>query len=416
VLAAIPVALVVVRTYPLVLRQLTRLAGRRRGVVTVVGLARGSSAAQTGTLPAFALILAFAVIAFAAMARGAVVRAETSASWQAAGADAVVAAPPTGPGLTAAARRLITGVPGVRRAATVSVTTGTSPQGVSLPVAVVDPRQYAALASGTPAPRFPAAALAPPGGGAAPAGAVPVLVSPAARAILSQGSELSVAVRELRLHIAGGLAGIAGVPAGSQLAVVPRWALGNLAPQPNVIAITGPRLDTPALINAVHRAVPGAQITLRSRLLAATSGAPLPHGGYVALAQGAAAAGAFSLLILLLMLVLSARSREVTLARLITMGLGRDQSRRITAVESVPAILAAAVGGAVCALILVPLVGPAVDLAAFTGMPVSVQLRADPVALAVATGGLLLLAALTLSVQDALARRLGTGPALRVGE
>ena len=116
------------------------------------------------------------------------------------------------------------------------------------------------------------------------------------------------------------------------------------------------------------------------------------------------------------MLVLSARSREMTLARLITMGLGRDQSRRITAVESVPAILAAAVGGAACALILVPLVGPAVDLAAFTGVPVSVQLRADPVALAIATGGLLLLAALTLSVQDALARRLGTGPALRVGE
>jgi putative ABC transport system permease protein len=416
VLAAIPVALVVVRTYPLVLRQLTRLAGRRRGVVMVVGLARGNSAAQAGTLPAFALILAFAVVAFAAMARGAVVRAETSASWQAAGADAVVAAPPTGPGLTAAARRLITGVPGVRRAATVSVTTGTSAQGVSLPVAVVDPRQYAALAAGTPAPRFPAAALARPGGGAAPAGAVPVLVSPAGRAILSQGSELSVAGRELRLHIAGGLASIAGVPAGSQLAVVPRWALGNLTPPPNVIAITGPRLGTSALISAVHRAVPGAQITLRSRLLAAISGAPLPHGGYVTFAQGAAAAGAFSLLTLLLMLVLSARSREVTLARLITMGLGRDQSRRITAVESVPAILAAAAGGAVCALILVPLVGPAVDLAAFTGMPVSVPLRADPVALAVATGGLLLLAALTLSVQDALARRLGTGPTLRVGE
>jgi putative ABC transport system permease protein len=98
------------------------------------------------------------------------------------------------------------------------------------------------------------------------------------------------------------------------------------------------------------------------------------------------------------------------------MGLGRDQSRRITAVENVPAILAAAVGGVACALILVPLVGPAVNLAAFTGMPVSVPLRADPVALVIAVGGLLLLTALTLAVQDALARRLGTGPALRVGE
>ena len=421
VLAAIPVALLVVRTYPLVLRRLTRLAGRRRGVVMVVGLARGSSAAQAGTLPAFALILAFAVVAFAAMARGAVARANIVASWQAAGADAVVAAPPTGPGLTAAAQRLIIGVPGVQHAATISVITGTLPQGVSLPVAVVDPRRYAALTAGTPGPRFPAAALTRPGGGATPAGAappstVPVLVSAAGRAILSQGSELSVAGRELRLHIVGGLADLAGVPAGSQLAVVPRWALGSQAPQPTVIAITGPRLDTPALISEAHRAVPGAQVTLRSRLLAAISGAPLPHGGYVAFAQGAAAAGALSLLILLLMLVLSARSREITLARLITMGLGRDQSRRITAVESVPAILAAAVGGAACALILVPLVGPAVDLAAFTGMPVSVPMRPDPVALAVATGGLLVLAALTLSIQDALARRLGTGRALRVGE
>jgi putative ABC transport system permease protein len=415
VLAAIPVALLVVRTYALVLRQLTKLAGRRRGVVMVVGLARGSSAAPTGTLPAFALILAFAVVAFAAMARGAVAQANVVASWQAVGADAVVAAPPTGPGLTAAARRLITGGPGVQRAATISVTTGTSRQGVSVPVAVVDPRRYAALAAGTPAPRFPAAALARPGGGAAPPSTVPVLVSAAGRAILGQGSELSVAGRELRLHIAGRLAGVAGVPAGSQLVVVPRWALGNRAPQPNVIAIAGPRLDPAALIRVVHRAMPGAQVTLRSRLLAAISGAPLPHGGYVTLAQGAAAAGAFSLLILLLMLVLSARSREVTLARLITMGLGRDQSRRITAVEGVPVILAAAVGGTVCALILVPLVGPAVDLAAFAGMPVSVQLRADPVTLAIAAGGLLLLMALTLSIQGALARRLGAGPTLRIG-
>ena len=82
----------------------------------------------------------------------------------------------------------------------------------------------------------------------------------------------------------------------------------------------------------------------------------------------------------------------MTLARLATMGLGPDQSRRITAVETVPAILAAAVGGAACALVLVPLVGPAVNLAAFTGMPVSVPLRADPAAIVVAAAGLLLLA------------------------
>jgi hypothetical protein len=49
-------------------------------------------------------------------------------------------------------------------------------------------------------------------------------------------------------------------------------------------------------------------------------------------------------------------------------------------------------------------------------MPVSVPLHADPVALAIAVGGLAVLAALTLAIQDTLARRLGAGQALRVGE
>jgi putative ABC transport system permease protein len=118
----------------------------------------------------------------------------------------------------------------------------------------------------------------------------------------------------------------------------------------------------------------------------------------------------------MLTLVLSARSREQTLARLVTMGLGPAQSRRITAVEVLPAILAAALGGTACALALVPLVGPAVNLAAFTGMPVTVELSAQPLAIAVAAAGLLLLAVLTLTIQSMLARGRGAAQALRVGQ
>jgi len=417
VLVAIPVALLVMRAYPLILRLLTRLAGRRRGVVLVVGFARGSAAAQAGMLPAFALVLAFAVIAFAVMARGAVARADVSASWQAAGADAVVTAPAVGPGITLAAQHLITGVPGAQRSATVSVVTGTSGQGLQLPVIIVDPQQYAALTAAAPAPAFPVRALASPRAiSGAPAGAVPALLSPAARAILGPGSRLWVTGHQLRIRVAGTVAGIAGAPAGSQFAVLPRWALGKQAPGPTVMAIVGPRLDSAALIRTARRAVPGAQITLRSRLLAAISGAPLPHGGFVTFAQGTIAAGAFSLLTLLLTLVLSARSRELTLARLATMGLGPAQSRRITAVEILPAILAAAVGGTACALALVPLVGPAVNLAAFTGTPVTVPLNADPVAIAAAAGGLLLLAGVALTIETRLARGRGAIQALRVGE
>ena len=171
-----------------------------------------------------------------------------------------------------------------------------------------------------------------------------------------------------------------------------------------------------SLTAAARHAVPGAQVTLRSHLLAAISGAPLPHGGFVTFAQGTAAAAGFSLLVLALMLVLSARSRELTMARLVTMGLGPAQSQRITVVEILPAILAATIGGTVCALALVPLVGPAIDLAAFAGAPVVVPLRAQPLAIVAAAAGLLVLGLLTLTVQNRLARSRGAAQALRVGQ
>jgi len=138
--------------------------------------------------------------------------------------------------------------------------------------------------------------------------------------------------------------------------------------------------------------------------------------GFVTFAQGAATAAGLSLLVLALTLVLSARSREMTLARLATMGLRSAQSRRITIVETLPAILAATMGGAACALALVPLVGPSVNLAAFTGMPVVVPLHANLMAIAATAAGLIVLAWVTLAVQSRLARGRGTTQALRVGE
>ncbi len=422
VLVAIPVALLVMRGYPVLLRQLSRLTRRRRGVVLLVGFARGRAAAQAGLLPAFALVLAFAVIAFAGMARSAVASADVAASWQVAGADAVVTAPAVGPGITPAAQREITAVPGVRRWAAVAVAQGTSGQGLQLPVVIVEPGQYAALAATTPGPAFPAAALArgpasaSPSGGTPSANTVPALISPAGRVILGPRSGLFVAGRQLQIRVAGTVSAVAGGPAGTQFAVLPRWALGAQAPTPTVLVLTGSRLDQAALVRAAKRAVPGAAVTLRSRVQAAIASAPLPHGGFVTFAQGAAAAAGFSLLVVLLTLVIGARSRELTLARLATMGLAADQSRRIVAVETLPAIVAAAVGGTVCALLLVPLAGPAVNLAAFTGTPVTVPLRADPVAIVAAAVALLLLGGLTLTISSRLARGRGPAQALRVGE
>ena len=67
VLVAIPVVIVVLRLYPLALRGLLRLSTRTSRAPAFLGLARASRTALTPALPAFALVLALTVAAFAGM-------------------------------------------------------------------------------------------------------------------------------------------------------------------------------------------------------------------------------------------------------------------------------------------------------------------------------------------------------------
>src|SRR5215472_17702048 len=111
-------AIIVVRAYPVVLRWLVRLIGTRSGVTSFVGLARATRTSITAALPAFALVLALAVIAFGAMLRTAVVDGDVAQSWRQVGADAVIDTSLSNTPLTPAAQRAIAAVPGVRHAAT----------------------------------------------------------------------------------------------------------------------------------------------------------------------------------------------------------------------------------------------------------------------------------------------------------
>jgi len=175
-------------------------------------------------------------------------------------------------------------------------------------------------------------------------------------------------------------------------------------------------VDGRALLATVRPALPGAIVTLRSQVLAGLTGAPLPHGAHSAFAEGAVVAAGFSLLILLITLLLSARSREFTLARLRVMGLGQGQARRLAAVETLPQVLAAVVGGVLSAWLLARLVGPAIDLSAFTSSGAGAAIRVEPLALAIAAGALFGLALLALASQVVIADRRGRARALRVAE
>jgi putative ABC transport system permease protein len=416
VLVAVPAAIIMVRLCPVVLGWLMRVAGRSRGVVAFVGLARGAQRAAGALLPVFALVLALAVVAFGGTVRAAVSRGQEAASWQLTGADAAVGSPGSTIGLPAPARRAMAAVRGVDRVAPIIELTGFNGQYVTnstqINVAVVNPSQYAAVLAGTPAPAFPAADLARP-----PAGSpVPVIASPAAAALLrASGGVANVNENVIHLVVKAEVGYTPAVPADAPFMVLPWWAAaGNLTP--TMLLLSGSHINQAALSSVVARDTPGTSVAFRTQVLASLASAPLPRATYVAYAEGSGAAALFSVLVVLISLMLGARSRELVDARLSTMGLSAWQARRVGFVEAIPVIVAAAIGGVIAVIVLVPLISPVLDLSVFTGTTGSVQIRPDIPTLLAGAGGLVVLALVTLAVQAAAARRRGIGRALRVGD
>ncbi len=417
VLAAIPTAVVVVRIYPYVLRFFARLTGSRPGVTSFVGFARATRGSATAVLPVFALVLALSVIAFGAMLRTAVVSGDIAASWRAVGADAVVNASGSNNPITPAALHALESVPGVRHAAAVTQLAGTAQDGSTVGVIVITPASYDALVADTPVGHYPGATLESESGFT---GALPALASRGAAPAIG-GKTLLVNVSKLAVRIVGSVKSTPAVPEDGPFVVVPGWALdraipASARPTPNLVLITGP-VDQARLRAAVKKWLPGATtVMFRSAVLSSLTGATLPRGAYATFAQGAIAAAGFGVIIMLIMLALGARPRELTLARLFTMGLSRRQAGRLVVAEALPAILAATVGGAVCAWALVPLVGPSVNLSPFTGAGVFAPLRADYLVIAYLAGALIVLAMATLTAQAAATRLRGVSRAVRVGE
>ena len=410
VLVAVLAAIVVVHLYPVLLRLLLRLARVRPGVSAFVGLSQATRTAPGAIAVVFALVLALAMVAFGTMIDDAVHRGEVAESWSQVGADAVIYASISSRPVTPAVQREIAAVPGAVRTAAVPVATGTLSSGARLTVALVNPAAYAALVASTPAPAFPAASLA------RHPGPVPALVSAAAATQLPPGgARLTVGGRPLTVRPAGRARAIPGVPAGP-LVVLPAWALGAAAPAPSVILVVGPHLDTGKLAAVVRRDLPGASVVFRDRALSALVGAPLPAAAHTAITAAAAAAAAFSALILLISLLMSAPSREMTLARLATMGLGRGQARWLAGMETLPQVLAAIAGGVASAWVLGPLIAPSVSLSAFTGSVSGVAFKTEPLPLVACATGLILVAGLALAVQFLIARRRGVARPLRAGE
>jgi putative ABC transport system permease protein len=437
VLVAVPAVIVVLRIYPYVLRGLLRSSARSSGAPAFLGLARAVRSTLTPALPAFALVLALTVAAFAGMVRDAVTNGDVAASWKAVGADVTISGQSAFPNFSvpSSAVPAISAVPGVTHAAAEWPATWQAANGSQVTVLAVDPVSYAALVAATQGfPAVPAGLLTAPGGGAAQ----PVLASAQAVAALGTGavsiSTQAAAVRPVTVKVAGEVSATPGWPAGGAFLIMPLAALKSAATPPAPVPITelqltGPNINQAQLDSTLQRDLPVGWIAIfRSAVLSGLTGAPLQHGAFLLITLSVTLAVVLGLAVMFLELALGAAEREATLARLATMGLGEGQRARVVVLEVLPAVIAAAVAAWACALVLPGLVAPSINLSVFNNTPLvvplapdvsnfigTVPLVPDVASVALPLAGLILITAVALGIEIRSGRRRGVTTALRIG-
>ncbi len=417
VLVAIPVVVVMLRLYPLVVRGLLAASARGAGATGFVALSQAARSSLIGVLPAFALVLALSLATFAGMLNNAITRGEISASWHATGADAVIETGPASGPVSPAAVRAIAAVRGVRRATAVWNTNWVTPSGQPVTMTAVDPASYATLVAETPFPAFPAAKIGTSPGGVLSSGATaPALASPSAAALLGAGATQLTSqfpIGPVKVRVAGTLSSTPAYPGGGTFVIVPLETLPGQAgqPAPNMVLVTGSAIDEAQLSAVVGTWIPDSITTFRAAVLASLTGSPLQHGAGLIIALTIAAAAAFGLFIVILGLALGSAERELTLARLSVMG--HERTTGLVMAETMPAVLAAIVAGAVCAVALPHLIGSSIDLSAFTGTSAPVQFQPDVLALALPAITIALLAVAVLATETRALRRHGVTGTLR---
>ncbi|MEU1201109.1 FtsX-like permease family protein [Streptomyces sp. NPDC005813] len=429
VLVGVIAALVLVRLYPLPLRRLARPAGRLRGAVAHLSLARAGRTSASTVLPLLALLTALTTAAFGGSVLAGVHDTRDRAALLVTGADArIEATHPLPDALPDQVRR----ASGVREVTPVSIAyeaqvgdgSGTEQEVVAL--AGVEPEAYGRLARRVGLGGFSGKELAVPaarGSSGTTAGAdkqvLPALASPAVAGRygtrpfavrLEDGSQVTVritAVRDL-------------TPAVSDLdfLVVDRTGLPARPARPTALLVTGGHLDGGALRDAAGT---GVEVRLRAEVRDGYVDSPLQTGAERIYTAAVAAGAGYAVLALLLALLRAAPERTALLARLRTMGLTRAQGRRLLVLEALPQALLAAAGGALTGWAAIRLLSPGIDLTAIAlATPDSssggARLRTDAVSLILPSLTVLALATGIAAAQAWWSGRQGSVRELRAGD
>ncbi|MFI6872879.1 FtsX-like permease family protein [Streptomyces sp. NPDC050400] len=416
VLVGVVAAFVLVRIYPLPLRRLVGPAGRLRGAVGHLSLARAARArasAGTAVLPLLALLTALTTAAFGGSVLAGIDGARDRAALLATGADARVDA---GGPLSDRTVSRVRATRGVDEVTTVSVRYDAEILDSTrrVPLAAVAPDAYARLARHTGLGAFGARELKPSGGTTLPA-----LVSPSMAALFERGRlTLWMNGEEVPLRIAAVRDTTPALP--DDFLVVDATALAHATGVPSrttALLLTGSSVDAPALRKAAGT---GTTVRVRAVERAHYVDSPLQTGATGIYVAAVAAGAGLAALALLLALARATPERLALLARLRTMGLTRPQARRLLILEALPQSLLAAAGGALTGWAAVRLLAPGLDLTSLAlGEATSAsagRLHTDALSLLVPAACVLLLTVGVAALQAWWSGRRGSVRELRAGE
>ncbi|MET9179883.1 hypothetical protein ABZX88_16890 [Kitasatospora aureofaciens] len=451
-LLAVTGGLLLARIEPVAVGWLARLAGRGRGLIGFLGLARAardsSGRRKPSVLPLLALLIAVTTTGFGATVLDTVDHVRTRAARIATGGDIGVSLPDyaTLPESFATAAAAL---PGVRASTGAWVEpkarfVGADQDYTDACLVVVDPAAYAEIARTVGVGEFDPGKLAAPGGRDTP---VPALFSrDLARRLAAGPAEVRTPNGNgLRTTVAGIISATPALPdPGKPFVVVaagPAWerlpdvkrinkwfAVGDVDPeqvrstlrdngggQPSGIAKLIAE-DAAAAGKATHGLPAGYTVHSSREAAAALADDPLQHAAGRLFWYAAAAGAGFALLAVLLTLFRAAPERTAVLARLRTMGLRPRQGLALILTEALPQTLAAALGGGLTALAAVTLLGGAFDISTLVGARVGDVITPTLVPVLLPTAGLALLVALAVAAETLIAGRRQIATELRAGE
>jgi putative ABC transport system permease protein len=415
VLLGLAVGLVALRLYPLPLRALSVLAGRRRGIVLPLGLGRSARGHAVSSAPLLVLLLAVAVAIFSAVELTTVETEQERSAWRQVGADVRIEAAEDGRLPTSLATRL------ERLGATVAAAYA-RPAGAAGPQAplliALDLPAYQRVVRGTPdALRFPPALSEP----TPVAIGIPAVVSP--EWAIGAASLPAGGGHPISLIAVGRRESLPGVPAGTPFAVVPLPAYDAAVREATLAAVPRTRLylrapagRLAAIRDVVAREAPAATVVTRDAAEQALRASPLVSSTLRGFRAAIIAAGIYAALATLLMVLISAQSRARDLAYLRTMGASERQGLALAAVELGPMAATAVALGVGVGAVVPSLIASGLRLGFFTGgsgrPPVTVPWL-QPTALSL---GLLALVAGCVLGTGMILRRTDLSRVLRIGE